>query len=61
MQRWPQPLLESARGIAPTKLSISQFVTATPFYLAYLSGEESDAKAALDKAMEAVQAAYDEA
>ncbi len=53
--------LDTARGIAPTKLSITQFTTATPFYLAYLRGEESDAKAALDKAMEAVQAAYDEA
>jgi multiple sugar transport system substrate-binding protein len=53
--------LGAAQAIRPTKLSISQFTTATPFYVAYLRGEESDAKAALDKAMEAVQAAYDEA
>lgn len=53
--------LGAAQAIQPTKLSISQFTTATPFYVAYLRGEESDAKAALDKAMEAVQAAYDEA
>lgn len=53
--------LGAAQAIAPTPLAISQFTLATPFYLAYLSGEESDPKAALTKAMDAVQAAYDDA
>jgi ABC-type glycerol-3-phosphate transport system substrate-binding protein len=53
--------LPTAQAITPTILSIQQFDLAAPFYLAYLRGEESDAKAALDKAMDAVQAAYDDA
>ncbi len=53
--------LGSAQAIAPTRLAISQFDLAAPFYTAYLRGEESDAKTALTKAMDAVQAAYDEA
>ncbi len=53
--------LGAAQAIAPTRLAISQFDLAAPFYTAYLRGEESDPKAALTKAMDAVQAAYDEA
>jgi len=53
--------LPTAQAITPTILSIQQFDLAAPFYLAYLRGEEADAKTALDKAMDAVQAAYDDA
>ena len=53
--------LPTAQAITPTILSIQQFDLAAPFYVAYLRGEESDAKAALDKAMDAVQAAYEDA
>lgn len=53
--------LSAARAIQPTKLSISQFTTATPFYVAYLKGEESDAKTALTKAWDAVMAEYNKA
>lgn len=53
--------LPTAQAIVPTILSIQQFDIAAPFYLAYLRGEEADAKTALDKAMDAVQAAYDDA
>jgi hypothetical protein len=53
--------LPTAQAITPTILSIQQFDLASPFYLAYLRGEEADAKTALDKAMDAVQAAYDDA
>ena len=53
--------LGAAQAIAPTRLAISQFDLAAPFYTAYLRGEESDAKTALTAAMDAVQAAYDEA
>ena len=53
--------LPTAQSITPTILSIQQFDLAAPFYLAYLRGEEADAKTALDKAMDAVQAAYDDA
>jgi ABC-type glycerol-3-phosphate transport system substrate-binding protein len=51
--------LGAAQAIAPTKLSIAQFNIAAPFYFAYLSGEESDPKAALTKAMDAVTAEYE--
>jgi ABC-type glycerol-3-phosphate transport system substrate-binding protein len=53
--------LGAAKAIAPTILAIQQFVIAAPFYTAYLRGEESDAKAALTKAMDAVQAQYEDA
>jgi ABC-type glycerol-3-phosphate transport system substrate-binding protein len=53
--------LGAAQSIRPTAMSISQFNTAAPFYVAYLRGEESDAKAALDKAMDAVMAEYETA
>jgi multiple sugar transport system substrate-binding protein len=53
--------LGAAQAIRPTVMSISQFNTAAPFYVAYLRGEESDAKAALDKAMDAVMAEYENA
>lgn len=53
--------LGAAQAIAPTPLAISQFDLAAPFYQAYLRGEESDPKAAMTKAMDAVQAAYDDA
>jgi hypothetical protein len=53
--------LGAAQAIAPTKLSLSQFSIAAPFYTAYLAGEESDARAALTKAMDAVMAEYEKA
>ncbi len=36
----------------------TQFTVAQPFYVAYLNGSESDAKTALGKAMDAVNAEY---
>lgn len=53
--------LDAARPIRPTAMSVTQFNTAAPFYVAYLRGEEGDAKAALDKAMDAVMAEYEKA
>jgi hypothetical protein len=53
--------LGAAQAITPTILSIQQFDLAAPFYTAYLRGEKTDAKAALTEAMDAVQAAYEEA
>ncbi len=50
--------LPQASAIAPTKLSVIQFNVAAPFYTAYLRGEEADAKTALTKAYDAVQAEY---
>jgi ABC-type glycerol-3-phosphate transport system substrate-binding protein len=51
--------LGAAQAIQPTKLAAAQFNVAQPFYNAYLSGEESDAKAALKKAMDAVRAEFE--
>jgi multiple sugar transport system substrate-binding protein len=53
--------LGAAQAIAPSKLSIAQFNIAAPFYFAYLSGDESDAKTALTNAMDAVTAEYEKA
>jgi multiple sugar transport system substrate-binding protein len=53
--------LGSAQAITPTILSIQQFDIAAPFYVAYLRGEANDAKGQLTQAMDAVQAAYDDA
>ncbi|HYO30266.1 MAG TPA: extracellular solute-binding protein [Thermomicrobiales bacterium] len=53
--------LGAAQAIRPTVLSVTQFNVAAPFFTAYLRGEESDAKAALDKAMDAVMAEYETA
>jgi multiple sugar transport system substrate-binding protein len=53
--------LANAKAITPTKLSISQFDRAAPHYVAYLKGEESDPKAALTKAMDAVMEEYQKA
>jgi multiple sugar transport system substrate-binding protein len=53
--------LGAAQAIAPTRLAISQFDLAAPFYSAYLRGEESDAKTALTKALDAVMAEYEKA
>jgi hypothetical protein len=50
--------LPQASAIAPSKLAITQFNVAAPFYSAYLSGDESDAKTALTKAYDAVQAEF---
>jgi len=50
--------LDKAKAIAPTKLSKTQFDIATPFYVDYLEGKESDAKTALTKANDAVMAEY---
>jgi ABC-type glycerol-3-phosphate transport system substrate-binding protein len=51
--------LENAAAIRPTRLGLTQFTVGGPFYFAYLSGEQSDAKAALDQAMAAVEAEYE--
>jgi multiple sugar transport system substrate-binding protein len=50
--------LDKAKKITPTKLSTTQFNVAAPFYVDYLDGKESDAKTALTKAYDAVQAEY---
>jgi hypothetical protein len=47
--------LPNASAIAPSKLSITQFNVATPFYTAYLRGDSADARAALTEAYDAVQ------
>lgn len=51
--------MENASAIHPTRLGLTQFNVAMPFYLGYLAGEESDAKTALDNAMAAVEAEYE--
>jgi hypothetical protein len=53
--------LGAARAIEPTALSITQFNVAAPHYIAYLSGDESDAKTAMQNAMDAVEAEYEKA
>lgn len=50
--------LGNAKAIAPSKLSVTQFDVAAPFYVDYLKGEEADAKTALTKAWDAVMAEY---
>lgn len=50
--------LPSASSIVPTKLSITQFNVAAPFYIKYLSGETSDAKQAMTDAYDAVMAEF---
>ncbi|MFL5759882.1 MAG: ABC transporter substrate-binding protein [Thermomicrobiales bacterium] len=50
--------LDKAKKITPSKLSVTQFDIATPFYVDYLNGKETDAKAALTKAYDAVHAEY---
>ena len=47
--------LPNASAIAPSKLSITQFNVATPFYSGYLAGDTSDARQALTDAYDAVQ------
>lgn len=51
--------LGNASAIAPSRLSLTQFNVAAPFYIAYLAGEEADAQTALDQAWDAVQAEYE--
>lgn len=53
--------MSSAKAIVPTKLSVTQFNVAQPFYVKYLKGETKDAKAALTQANDAVQAALKKA
>jgi hypothetical protein len=56
---WAQSIWDSlpnASAISPSPLSITQFNVAAPFYVAYLAGEEADAKTALTKAWDAVNA-----
>jgi ABC-type glycerol-3-phosphate transport system substrate-binding protein len=58
---WATSIWESlpkASAIAPSKLSITQFNVAAPFYSAYLSGETADAKTALTEAWDAVMAEF---
>ncbi|HEY8445562.1 MAG TPA: extracellular solute-binding protein [Thermomicrobiales bacterium] len=50
--------LEKASAIAPTPLAVSQFDVARPEWHKYLSGEESDPKVAMQKAMDAARAEY---
>ena len=50
--------LPSASAIAPSKLSITQFNVAAPFYTKYLAGDADDAKTALTEAYDAVQAEF---
>jgi multiple sugar transport system substrate-binding protein len=50
--------LPQASAIAPSKLSVTQFNVAAPFYSAYLRGDEADAKTAMTKAYDAVQAEF---
>lgn len=51
--------LPNASAIAPTKLSVTQFNVAAPFYTAYLAGETSDARQALTDAQDAVRAEFE--
>jgi ABC-type glycerol-3-phosphate transport system substrate-binding protein len=50
--------LPNASAIAPSKLSITQFNVAAPFYTKYLSGETADARTALTEAQDAVMAEF---
>ncbi len=50
--------LPKASAIAPSKLSITQFNVAAPFYSKYLSGDTADAKQALTDAYDAVKAEF---
>lgn len=51
--------LPSASAIHPTKLSLTQFSLAAPFYTKYLSGEIADAKDALTQAYDAINAEFE--
>ena len=51
--------LGNAAAIAPTPLGVLQFDTARTEWIKYLSGEEADAKTALQKAQDAARAVYD--
>ncbi len=53
--------MAQARAIDPSILSIDQFSVARPEWIKYLTGEEADAKVALQKAMDAVAAKFKEA
>ena len=52
--------LPNASAIAPCTLGVLQFDTARAEWIKYLSGEESDAKTALQKAQDAARAVYDQ-
>jgi ABC-type glycerol-3-phosphate transport system substrate-binding protein len=51
--------LPNASAIFPSKLSITQFNVAAPFYSKYLSGETADARQALTEAQDAVMAEFE--
>jgi len=51
--------LPNASAIAPSKLSVTQFNVAAPFYIKYLNGETADAKTALTEAQDAVMAEFE--
>jgi hypothetical protein len=53
--------LPNASAIHPTKLAITQFNVAFPFYAAYLSGDNPDPKDALTQAYDAVQKEFEAA
>jgi multiple sugar transport system substrate-binding protein len=48
--------MDHATSVQPTKIGFDQFVIALPFYTAYLTGDETDAKTALQKAEDAIAA-----
>jgi hypothetical protein len=52
--------LANASAIAPTPLAVLQFDTARPEWIKYLSGEEPDARTAMQKAQDAARAVYDQ-
>lgn len=59
---WASSIWESlpdASAIHPSKLSITQFNVAAPFYTSYLSGETSDAMQAMNDAQDAVMAEFE--
>lgn len=60
---WAKSVFESlpnASAIAPTPLGVLQFDTARVEWIKYLSGEEADARTALQKAQDAARAIYDQ-
>lgn len=61
---WATELWESlpnASAPVPTRLSVTQFNVAAPFYTAYLAGETDSAQQALDEAQDAVMAEFESA
>jgi len=60
---WTRSVFDSlgnASAIAPTPLAVLQFDTARAEWIKYLSGEEPDARVAMQKAQDAARAVYDQ-